>query len=93
MKQDRIPDLLLRFCSFIGNALPNFFVAMLFMQLFSIKLKLLPVILGRSESKKCAAAGFDSGSFHVGKVYAFRCEQRYLRNGIKIMCKEQWQEG
>ena len=44
MKQDRIPDLLIRFCSFIGNALPNFFVAMLFMQLFSIKLKLLPVI-------------------------------------------------
>ena len=44
MKQDRIPDLLLRFCSFIGNALPNFFVAMLFMQLFSIKLKLLPVV-------------------------------------------------
>lgn len=44
MKQDRIPDLLLRFCSFIGNALPNFFVAMLFMQLFSIKLKLLSVI-------------------------------------------------
>ena len=38
MKQDRIPDLLLRFCSFIGNALPNFFVAI------SIKLKLLPVI-------------------------------------------------
>ena len=44
MKQDKISDLLLRFCSFIGNALPNFFVAMLFMQLFSIKLKLLPVI-------------------------------------------------
>lgn len=44
MKQDKIPDLLLRFCSFIGNALPNFFVAMLFMQLFSIKLELLPVI-------------------------------------------------
>ena len=44
MKQDKIPDLLLRFCSFIGNALPNFFVALLLMQLFSIKLKLLPVI-------------------------------------------------
>lgn len=44
MKQDKIPDLLLRFCSFIGNALPNFFVAMLLMQLFSIKLKILPVI-------------------------------------------------
>lgn len=44
MNQDRIPDLLLRFCSFIGNALPNFFVAMLLMQLLSIKFKLLPVI-------------------------------------------------
>ncbi len=44
MKQDKIPDLLLRFCSFIGNALPNFFVAMLFMQFLSIKLQLFPVI-------------------------------------------------
>ncbi len=44
MTQDKLPDFILRFCSFIGNALPNFFVAMLFMQLFSIKLKLLPVI-------------------------------------------------
>ena len=37
-------DLLLRFFSFIGNAMPNFFVAMLLMQLLSIKLNLLPVI-------------------------------------------------
>lgn len=44
MKQDKIPDLILRFLSFIGNALPNFFVAMLLMQLLSIKLQLLPVI-------------------------------------------------
>jgi len=41
---DKIPDLILRFFSFIGNALPNFFVAMLLMQLLSIKLQLLPVI-------------------------------------------------
>ena len=39
-----IPDLILRFFSFIGNALPNFFVAMLLMQLLSIRLQLLPVI-------------------------------------------------
>lgn len=44
IKQDKIPDLILRFLSFIGNALPNFFVAMLLMQLLSIKLQLLPVI-------------------------------------------------
>lgn len=41
---DKIPDLILRFLSFIGNALPNFFVAMLLMRLLSIKLQLLPVI-------------------------------------------------
>ncbi|MFR3808132.1 MAG: hypothetical protein ACLTX3_03965 [Lachnospiraceae bacterium] len=34
----------MRFFSFIGNALPNFFVAMLLMQLLSIRLQLLPVI-------------------------------------------------
>ena len=42
--QDKWVDLLLRFFSFIGNAMPNFFVAMLLMQLLSIKLNLLPVI-------------------------------------------------
>ena len=44
--QDKWVDLLLRFFSFIGNSLPNFFVALLLMQLFSIKWKLLPVISG-----------------------------------------------
>lgn len=41
---DRIVDYVLRFSSFIGNALPNFFVALLLMDLFAIKLNLLPVI-------------------------------------------------
>lgn len=40
----RIIDLLLRFISFIGNAMPNFFVAMVLMQLLAIRLDLLPVI-------------------------------------------------
>ena len=46
VKHDRLIDFLLRFFSFIGNSLPNFFVALLLMQLFSIKWKLLPVISG-----------------------------------------------
>lgn len=37
-------DGLIRFLSFIGNALPNFFAALLLMHLFSIRLGLLPVI-------------------------------------------------
>lgn len=44
VRHDKLTDLLLRFCSFIGNAMPNFFVAMLLMQLLSIKLDWLPVI-------------------------------------------------
>ena len=44
VKHDRFTDYFLRFFSFIGNSLPNFFVALLLMQLFAIKLKWLPVI-------------------------------------------------
>ncbi len=44
VRQDRFVDYFLRFFSFIGNSMPNFFVALLLMQLFSIKWKLLPVI-------------------------------------------------
>ncbi len=44
VRHDRATDYILRFFSFIGNSLPNFFVALLLMQLLSIKLKWLPVI-------------------------------------------------
>ncbi len=46
VKHDGIVDYLLRFLSFIGNSLPNFFVALLLMQLLSIRLGWLPVIAG-----------------------------------------------
>lgn len=46
VKHDKFTDYFLRFFSFIGNSLPNFFVALLLMQLFSIKWRLLPVISG-----------------------------------------------
>lgn len=44
VKQGRLTDQVLRFLSFIGNAMPNFFVALLLMQLLSMKLGWLPVI-------------------------------------------------
>ena len=44
VRHDRFTDSFLRFCSFIGNALPNFFVALLLMQVFSIRWRLLPVL-------------------------------------------------
>ncbi len=44
VRHDKIVDYCLRFLSFIGNSLPNFFVALLLMQLLAIKLNWLPVI-------------------------------------------------
>lgn len=44
VKHDGLSDYLLRFCSFIGNSMPNFFVALVLMELLSIKLGWLPVI-------------------------------------------------
>lgn len=49
VRHNKAEDLLLRFCSFIGNAMPNFFVAMLLMQLLGIRLNLLPVISGGTD--------------------------------------------
>ena len=48
---DKFTDYFLRFFSFIGNALPNFFVALLLMQVFSIDLHLFPVICDGSTLK------------------------------------------
>lgn len=44
VNQNRFLDYLIRFLSFIGNSLPNFFVSLLLIYFFSLKLKLLPVI-------------------------------------------------
>jgi len=44
VRQNGPLDYLIRFLSFIGNSLPNFFVSLLLIYLFSLKLKLLPVM-------------------------------------------------
>ena len=49
VRHNKAEDLILRFFSFIGNAMPNFFVAMLLMQLLGIQLNLLPVISGGTD--------------------------------------------
>ena len=54
VRHDRFTDYLIRFCSFIGNSLPNFFVAMLLMYLLSIRLGWLPVISSGLSLKSAA---------------------------------------
>ena len=44
VRHGRAADYFLRFFSFIGNSLPNFFVALLLMQVFSIHWNIFPVI-------------------------------------------------
>lgn len=44
VKQNRLTDYLIRFSSFLGNSMPNFFVALLLMYGFSIRLGWFPVI-------------------------------------------------
>lgn len=44
VRHDRFTDYFLRFFSFIGNSMPNFFIALVLMQLLAIKLGVLPVI-------------------------------------------------
>lgn len=44
VKQNKITDYVIRTMSFIGNSLPNFFVSLLLMYLFAIKLNWFPVI-------------------------------------------------
>lgn len=42
--QSRFWDLLIRFFSFIGNSMPNFFVSLVLMYVFAIRIPLFPVI-------------------------------------------------
>lgn len=42
--QNKATDYIIRILSFIGNSLPNFFVALLLMYFFAIRLNVLPVI-------------------------------------------------
>ncbi|MBQ0001021.1 MAG: ABC transporter permease [Clostridiales bacterium] len=44
VKQNRFTDYFIRFMSFVGNSMPNFFVSLVLMYFLAIKLKIFPVI-------------------------------------------------
>ena len=54
VRHDKFTDYLIRFTSFVGNSLPNFFVAMLLMYFLSIKMGWLPVISNGLSLKSAA---------------------------------------
>ena len=60
VRQNRITDYVIRVLSFVGNALPNFFVALLLILVFAITLRWLPVMsspIGTSGSQAISLVG------------------------------------
>lgn len=58
VKQNRFTDYLIRLCSFLGNSMPNFFVALLLMYLFALRLGIFPVIASEVSLKSVALPSF-----------------------------------
>ena len=58
VKQNRVTDYLIRVCSFIGNSMPNFFVALLLMYFFSIRIPIFPVIANGLSMQSVALPAF-----------------------------------
>ncbi|MDO5411060.1 MAG: ABC transporter permease [Lachnospiraceae bacterium] len=58
VKQNRFTDYVIRTISFIGNSMPNFFVSLLLIYLFAIKLNWFPVISSELNLKNVALPAF-----------------------------------
>lgn len=58
VKQNRFTDYLIRVASFLGNSMPNFFVALLLMYFLAIRLKWFPVIENGVTIKNVALPAF-----------------------------------
>ena len=50
VRQNRLTDWLIRICSFIGNSMPGFFVSLLLLLVFAVRLQWLPVYGGGAGS-------------------------------------------
>lgn len=51
VKKNHFIDYAIRFCSFLGNSMPNFFISLVLLLIFSVKLDWLPVIGGGDDLK------------------------------------------
>lgn len=58
VKQNRFVDYLIRVGSFLGNSMPNFFVALLLMYFFAIRMNLFPVIAREVSLQSVALPSF-----------------------------------
>ena len=76
--KDRLLDNIFRFITYLFSSLPSFFLALVLMYLFSLKLKLLPVI----------AKGNKSGIVMPAMVLSLTLASWYIRQVRAIVLKE-----
>lgn len=83
VKQNQFVDYLIRFFSFIGNSMPNFFVSLLLMYVFAIRLNWFPVITQNVGLKSVILPAF---------TLAIAMSAKYLRQVratvLDELCKE-----
>ena len=78
VKQNRFTDYLIRVLSFIGNSLPNFFVALLLILVFSVCLGWFPVV-SSSIGKKGLASLSIQGTILPAFTLAIAMSSKYTR--------------
>ena len=80
VKQNRILDYIIRFFSFIGNSLPNFFVSLLLIYFFALKLQWFPVMANTHGWKSIVLPTF---------TLAIAMASKYTRQ-IRATVLEEW---
>ena len=75
VRRDRFTDYFLRFCSFIGNALPNFFVALLLMQVPTLT---LAIAMSAKYMRQVRAAVLEE----LNRDYVTGARARGVREGV-----------
>ena len=66
---DRWPDYLIRGLTFLGVSVPNFWVGLMLLSFFALKLRMVSVVSTRSGPQGPFSARFDPCFRHVGEVH------------------------
>lgn len=74
VNQNKLPDYLIRALSFVGNSMPNFFVALLLIYFLALKLNLLPII-GASVIMPALTLTISMGAKYTRQIRALILEE------------------
>ena len=81
VKQNSFADQIIRLLSFLGNSLPNFFVALLLMYFFALRWQLFPVISRQTDLQSAALPAL---------TLAIAMSSKYIRQVRAAVLEELW---